>query len=150
MPGCLQRDDTDRFGSAASDRSRQFVEVLAVVHLSVPTLAPLASQPVSALATRAIKSLSDRPKRSSLQTTIVSPLLAKAKAKASFNPGRSAFAPLILSAKLFSHPAACSASCCNARFWSSVETRSYPMSLGGFLRFCYCLKTRSCVRMMWV
>jgi hypothetical protein len=37
--------------------------------------------------TRAIKSLSDRPKRSSRQTTIVSPFLANSRA--SFNPGRS-------------------------------------------------------------
>ena len=39
-------------------------------------------------------------------------------------PGRSAFAPLMVSVKIFSHPARVSASFCTSRFWSKVETRA--------------------------
>ena len=57
---------------------------------------------VSNASTRAIRSLRDRPNRSSRQTTLVSPFLANSKD--SFKPGRSAFAPLIWSEKIFHNP----------------------------------------------
>ncbi|KAG0740595.1 hypothetical protein G6F24_016966 [Rhizopus arrhizus] len=72
------------------------------VVLSKPT--PTASSSPTILTS----SGSDRPSRSSRHTTNESPLRAKARASAS--PGRSAFAPLAVSGKTFSQPAAVRAS----------------------------------------
>src|SRR6516164_4772775 len=73
------------------------------------------------------QSLKLRPSRSSFQTTRVS---ASCKwDRASFSPGRSTCAPLSLSVKMRSHPTLLSASSCNSRFWSRVDTRAYPIRM---------------------
>ena len=80
-----------------------------------------------ALVVISIKCLSERPSRSSFHTTKVSFSLAKAMAAPS--SGRSFFAPLPTSMKIFSQPALFRASSCRSRFWSEVETRAYPISI---------------------
>ena len=63
---------------------------------------------------------SDRPRRSSFQTTTVSPL--RAKLRACSRPVRSAPAPPAVSMKMRSHPALVRASFWRSNFWSAVET----------------------------
>jgi hypothetical protein len=58
----------------------------------------------------------------------VSPL--RANSSASCTAGRSVSAPDICSVKIFAHPASVSASRCKARFWSTVDTRAQPISIG--------------------
>ena len=82
--------------------------------------------------TRPTRSLSERPKRSSRQTTSVSP--ERANARASVSPGRSVFAPLASSVKVFSHPASRSASSWRSSLWSEVETRGVADEHGGGLK----------------
>ena len=72
--------------------------------------------------TVSISCLSERARRSSFQTTSVSPFRTNARAAAS--SGRSLCAPEAFSSKIFSHPAELSASSCKAEFWSWVETRA--------------------------
>ncbi len=68
-----------------------------------------------------MRSLSERPSRSSFHTITVSP--ERTKARSSSNPFRSNFDPVILSLKYFSHPASFKASLYNASFCSCLETR---------------------------
>src|SRR5271170_1038343 len=72
------------------------------------------------VSTVSINCFIDRARRSSFHTISVSPL--RANSRASCKAGRAATAPDICSVKIFSHPASVSASRCNARFWSTVET----------------------------
>ena len=70
--------------------------------------------------TVSMRCLSDRPRRSSFQTTSRSP--ARRSAWARSRPGRSALVPPALSVEIFSHPAAFRASSWRSRFCSRVET----------------------------
>src|SRR5258708_24381595 len=81
--------------------------------------------------TVSIRCFKERPRRSSFQTTSVSP--GRTKARAWFRASRSALAPLILSVKYLVQSAFLSASCCRSAFCSSVETRLYPTSTGRLL-----------------
>ncbi len=70
---------------------------------------------------------SDRPRRSSFQTTSVSPGRSALSARVSC--GRVAALPLTpQSARIFLHPAAFRASRCRFRCWSVVETGAYPIT----------------------
>ena len=69
----------------------------------------------------AMRSLSDRPSRSSRHTTSVSP--ARSWASASRRAGRSAVPPAV-SSKMRSHPASSNACRCRSSLWSSVDTRA--------------------------
>ncbi|SAT55600.1 Uncharacterised protein [Klebsiella variicola] len=64
--------------------------------------------------TRSTSCLTDRPSRSSFQTTKVSPSRSISSVLA--KPGRSARVPLTLSSKTFLHPALLKASRCSSRF----------------------------------
>jgi hypothetical protein len=69
----------------------------------------------------------DRPRRSSFQTTSVSP--GRHSVSAASNPGLSTVAPLTVSVNRRSHPAVRSASVWRSRFCSAVDTLAYPISM---------------------
>ena len=68
---------------------------------------------------------SERPSRSSLYTTSVSP--SRRKFMQASSSGRFCWRPVIFSEKIFSHPAAFNASSCISKCCSLVETRAYPI-----------------------
>jgi len=68
--------------------------------------------------------VSDRPSRSSFQTTRVSPGSKCSSRRVS--SGRLVTAPLAWSVNVRAQPARCSASSCKAGSWPTVETRAYP------------------------
>src|SRR5260370_4588856 len=90
--------------------------------------------------TVSIRSLSERPKRSSFHTTIMSPGLASSSILR--NSGRSNRLPLILSVKVFSHCSFFIASICSRVACLSFETRIYP-SFMGLSPFCLVVFTSS-------
>jgi len=75
--------------------------------------------------TDSMRCFKERESRSSFQTTKTSP--SRAYSIASFNLGRSSFAPDATSSKIFSHPASLSAWIWSSRFWSEVLILQYPM-----------------------
>src|SRR6266566_772572 len=87
-----------------------------------------------------IRCLSDLPSLSSRHTTRVSPFLTYSRA--SCNPFRSSFAPLITSVKIFVHPIFSRAPFCRFKVCSLVETLAYPINIDVswidfFWSYCY-------------
>ena len=71
-----------------------------------------------------IQSLKERPRRSNLYTTSISPFRRYLIASAS---SKRAFMPLLCSEYTFSQPAFSNSANCKSKFWSFVETLAYPI-----------------------
>ena len=94
-----------------------------LVVVSIPSCRDANATPRSASAlTVSTRCRSDRPSRSSRHTTSVSP--ARRYPRHNVSSGRSVSFPDAVSAKVFSQPAAVSASVCPSRFWEGPEIRA--------------------------
>ncbi|SMX75726.1 hypothetical protein BLIN101_01299 [Brevibacterium linens] len=115
-----------RSSSATAPRTLSTIRPLAVFVSAAMSRIRSATSSAANSSTTVKTFRSDRPRRSSLVTTRMSP--ARSISRHLSHSGREASAPLTpWSAYTFSHPAARSASCWASRSCPDVLTRAYPM-----------------------